>query len=638
MKPFLLIILIHCCSCFSANAQLCTGSLGKPVINIDFGKGPNPGPALNPNITGYQYSAPECFDDGIYSIRNSASGCPLRNWLELPSDHTRNGSGYCMLINAAYQANLFYTDTAKNLCGNTTYELAAWFYNLDRSFTCQGNPIKPNIGFSISTTAGVVLQTYNTGDIPFSPTGEWKQYGFLFTTPANTGDIIFKMFNNAPGGCGNDFALDDITFRACGPLLTATVSGSSAISFCEGNANTYNLSCNAPGSAANTMFQWQQSTDSINYTDISGATATNYMKSFAANALPGKYYLRMGILQNGQSINCSIYSSPVVFRIDPLPVGVINSNSPVCEKETLHLSVTGDPVILWTLPSGQTKTDNPLDLPNMNSSMEGKYYVKLKAAAGCEKTDSVSVLMNPAPIAFVSFTDTTVCSKTSINFHASGGTAYTWSPAGYLNSTIIANPVLTAVDSTLFTVIVQTDFFCSDTAFINVNTIKKPVVNAGPDRTLINGTTLQLNAVVTGNITGFNWLSSPYLSDPLSLHPFVDPVTDTKFVLTAEAIRNCGMSFDTVTVKVFDDIYIPNVFSPNNDGKNDIWRVSVLDAYSGIKVAVFSRSGQKVFETNDLLRGWDGTFKGEKLSGGNYIYLIYVPGRKAIKGNLLLLR
>ncbi|MEJ7609962.1 MAG: gliding motility-associated C-terminal domain-containing protein [Ferruginibacter sp.] len=639
MKPFYLLLFINCSICFSANGQLCSGSLGKPVINIDFGKGPNPGPPLSTSVTGYQYSAQECYDDGIYSIRNSISNCPLRNWQVVYFDHTRNGSGYCMFINAAYQADLFYTDTAKNLCGNTTYELAAWFLNLNKSFTCNGNPIKPNISFSVSTTAGAVLQTYNTGDISTTTEPVWKQFGFLFTTPPNTGNIIFKMYNNAAGGCGNDFALDDITFRPCGPMLTVSVNGSaSSISFCEGNANSYNLSCNISGNLNNPSYQWQQSTDSINYADIPGATAVNYIKNFAANALPGKYYYRMALLQNGQSVNCSVFSLPVVFRIDPLPFGVLSSNSPICEKAILQLLVTGDPVIFWTLPSGQTMSGNPLRLPGMNHALEGKYYVQLKAPSGCEKTDSVTVVMNPAPIAVVSFTDSTVCSAVPVNFQAWGGIDYLWSPSTRLNSSVLPDPVATAVDSTIFRVIVKNVYLCADTAYINLNTIKKPVVNAGPDRTVIIGTPVRINAQVTGNISGFNWISSAYLDDPFSLHPVVNPPAEMKFLLTAEAIRGCGMSLDTVNVKVFDDIYIPNVFTPNNDGRNDTWRIPSLDAYSGISVSVFSRYGQKVFETNNLQQGWDGKFKGEKLFGGNYIYMISIPGRQPIRGNLLLLR
>jgi len=67
--------------------------------------------------------------------------------------------------------------------------------------------------FQIEGTDGTVLNSYSTGNIPNLSAPSWQQFGFFFATPVGVSDIVLKIINNSPGGCGNDLALDDITFR-----------------------------------------------------------------------------------------------------------------------------------------------------------------------------------------------------------------------------------------------------------------------------------------------------------------------------------------------------------------------------------------------------------------------------------------
>ena len=198
-------------------AQLCQGSLGDPIINITFGSGVNPGANLKAATTSYQYVATDCPGDGFYTVRSNTSSCFGSSWHTLNSDHTGNANGYFMLVNASFQPSAFYIDTVKGLCSNTTYEFAAWIANVLRPSACSPNPIHPDLTFTLERTDGTILQSYNTKSIltQFVPT--WQQFGFFFTTPANVSNVVLRIFNNAPGGCGNDLALDDITFRPCGP-------------------------------------------------------------------------------------------------------------------------------------------------------------------------------------------------------------------------------------------------------------------------------------------------------------------------------------------------------------------------------------------------------------------------------------
>lgn len=110
----------------SVNAQLCGGSLGDPVVKIDFGSGSNPqGPPLSGNKTNYIYQAADCPNDGLYTIRSNTNNCFGNAWFQISQDHTGNPGGYMMIVNASYDPGDFYVDTVKGLCPGTTYEFAS---------------------------------------------------------------------------------------------------------------------------------------------------------------------------------------------------------------------------------------------------------------------------------------------------------------------------------------------------------------------------------------------------------------------------------------------------------------------------------------------------------------------------------
>ncbi|HMI77918.1 MAG TPA: hypothetical protein VK484_03950, partial [Ferruginibacter sp.] len=252
---FVMLVIIN-----SAHAQLCQGSLGDPIVNTTFGTGTNPGPPLLAATTTYQYLPGDCPNDGYYTVRNNTTACFGNSWHTVTADHTGDPNGYFMLVNASYQPGAFYLDTVRGLCGNSTYEFAAWIMNVLLTSSCGGSGIQPDLTFRIEKTDGTLLQSYNSGNIPATATPSWKQYGFFFTTPVAATDIVLRIVNNAPGGCGNDIALDDITFRPCGPLLTATITGmpTNTASLCEGTAGSFSFSCSVSGGFSNPTFQWQE--------------------------------------------------------------------------------------------------------------------------------------------------------------------------------------------------------------------------------------------------------------------------------------------------------------------------------------------------------------------------------------------
>jgi hypothetical protein len=260
-------------------AQVCSGSLGDAVVNVDFGSGSNPGSPLSPSITTYTFTTTSCPDDGSYTVVSSTSGCFANSWHNVPEDHTPNDiNGYMMLVNASFTPGVFYLDTVRNLCANTTYEFACVDNECSIAYFMQPlTPYIPKLVFNIETITGTILGSYSTGDINSNGTPTWIQHGLFFKTPANTNSVVIRLSNTAPGGCGNDIALDDITFRPCGPAVSLSGNNNQAsFDFCEGNATAVNLSVNIGSGYTIPSLQWQESIDSgSTWTDIAGANACN---------------------------------------------------------------------------------------------------------------------------------------------------------------------------------------------------------------------------------------------------------------------------------------------------------------------------------------------------------------------------
>jgi gliding motility-associated-like protein len=109
-------------------------------------------------------------------------------------------------------------------------------------------------------------------------------------------------------------------------------------------------------------------------------------------------------------------------------------------------------------------------------------------------------------------------------------------------------------------------------------------------------------------------------------------------VLNVFSGKGCETARDSVLVKVYQQLYVPNAFSPNGDGINDTWFIETLKAYPGAEVKVFNRLGQKIFDNNGQNISWDGKFKGELQNAGIYVYLIDLKNNgPVIKGKVLLI-
>ena len=448
----------------STRAQLCQGSLGDPVVNITFGAGPNPGPSLKAATTQYSFVNFDCPNDGFYTVINKTNNCFANSWHSLSKDHTGDPNGYFMLVNASIQPNDFYIDTIRGLCTNTTFEFAAWIINVLLPSACGGNGIQPNITFSIETTTGTLIQSVTSNNIASTSTPTWNQYGFFFKTQPGISDYVIRMRNNAPGGCGNDLALDDITFRPCGPKVTASIAGGSSTvtNLCDGDTASINLSGTISTGYTNPSYQWQLSTNNgITWNDIPGAISAVYKRTATVVA---SYQYRLAVAETGNIgvSNCRVVSNAVTVIVNNKPTTTAGNDGPKCPGTNVNLSSTGGVQYDWTGPNNFTSgNQNPL-ISSVAVAAAGKYYVTVTSSVGCKQKDSTVLVLYPKPLAqfnssapacdggSIQFTDQSTVNGQTINQwnwnFADGNTTALQNPA-HIFSPAAAYPVSLAVQS-----------------------------------------------------------------------------------------------------------------------------------------------------------------------------------------------
>lgn len=381
---FLAILFVTAIAVPFTNAQLCVGSLGDPVVNIDFGTG-----AASYSFTapGYRLTTGSCPNDGEYSITTFQSACG-RQWHSVSADHT--GGGAFMMVNASNTPGDFFLQSVNNLCPNTTYEFSCWVLNV------VNNPalIKPNLTFKVETTGGTILNQYETGDIGVAPQATWQQVGFFFTTGATSTSVVLRITNNSPGGMGNDLALDDITFRPCGPTIRSIAPpGLDTVRLCEYLQQPISYQAIVSPGYLTPAYQWQVSADTgRTWIDIPGATALQYQRMPGS---PGYYCYRLTVAESGSMgiTNCRIASNVHVADIYPRPLINAGPDRILFAGRSIQLGARSDAIAThqyqWTPTSflNDATLLNPIASPTSTLN----YTIQVTSVNNCINTDQVLV-------------------------------------------------------------------------------------------------------------------------------------------------------------------------------------------------------------------------------------------------------
>lgn len=628
------------------HAQLCTGSLGDPIINQDFGSGrgfvmpPGSSPLTKVN---------SCPNKGEYIISNFLFGCGSngdRSWLQMVGDHTRNQNGNYMLVNGENTTGTIYVDTARNLCAGTNYVFSAWISNAMQDFTCNKNPVLANLILTVEKPDGTVLRSTATGDIPTASGREWKEYGFAFVPPAGVSTVVVKISSAMRPGCGAAFVMDDITVRSCGPSVSITLDGATNNgNVCADYSAPFLLESQISGGYTDPVLQWQQSLDTgKTWNAIPGANTSTYAIPRRSTGVIN-YRLFVSERSNLGSPGCGIRSNDIYTEIHPVPEHRPPSNFFGCLDKNLALPAT-DPKalsVLWNGPNGYTSTDPAAVVNNVQYRDTGLYVLRQGFYFGCTTIDSFYLAIFPSTT-INALPGRDVCEGTSqqLQVTATGGGSFQWYPSTGLSDDKIGNPIATPKDTTEYKVVVTNQYGCKDSATILINVFRNIKIDAGPDKTILEGDTAVLQPIIAGTGVVYSWSPVLYLTGAQTPDPKAFPPESYQYTLSGISTVGCGIASDQVWVKVYKTLQIPNAFTPNGDGKNDVFRVLPLDNFTLKEFFVVDQFGQRVFSTGNIQQAWDGNFRGKPQPAGTYVYYVEMYNRQGKKiqkkGTLTLIR
>lgn len=334
-------------------------------------------------------------------------------------------------------------------------------------------------------------------------------------------------------------------------------------------------------------------------------------------------------------------------KFDALSISNATFTQPGCAGDTLKLFCDVGAAegidFLWIGPNGFSSTlQNPF-IANMQTFHAGIYKV-IATKIGCNTViDSTNVIINVKPSVTVN-TINPICEKEAFQLagtYAGFSATFLWTgPNGFSSSNlnnVISNATIANSGDYFLT---TTSNFCTQKDTISVIVKPLPIVDAGINQSIIQNSTILLNASFIGNDSLIRWTPNYNLNNDKIITPLASPLQTTTYKLEIITKEGC-YAFDEVEIKVYPKIIIPNAFTPNGDGINDVWLIPALTAFPNCEVQIFDRSGKIVFNTKNYLVAWNGKFKGHLLPVATYYYVIQLHddfNNKPIIGSITILK
>jgi len=277
---------------------------------------------------------------------------------------------------------------------------------------------------------------------------------------------------------------------------------------------------------------------------------------------------------------------------------------------------TGGISFVWDFGDGNTSNDYE---PTHYYSQPGTYNVALiildNVTCLINDTDYIEVIVKDPQV--LVRPDTAVCVGDEITLWASGGENHYWTPSTYLNNPSSDTTTAIIMESTTYNLYVESDGCILDLD-VFVDTLQQPTVNLGEDIKADWGTVVQL--LSNSNATNFWYTPITGLSCSTCPNPKVTSKESVTYYLTVKGANGC-YNYDTINIIYDGAIYLPNSFTPDGDGVNDIFYAHGEDIVE-FEMYIFNRWGQKLFYSNDMSIGWDGTFEGSLVQIESYVWKV----------------
>lgn len=381
----------------------------------------------------------------------------------------------------------------------------------------------------------------------------------------------------------------------------------------------HQLTLNAPSHTSAASYAW----------DFGNGYVENAADSFATHQYPDAGVYTASLLVEDATGCLSSVELPDKIVIHADPVVTISPAVPVsCKGAAVQLQASGGTSYNWTPAVGLTASgiDNPLSAPAATTT----YSVAVSDVNGCRGSGSVTVTV-PTPFTMSVSPDADVCKGSSIQLQASGADSYQWinATAG-LDNTGIADPVANPQDNIMYTVMGHDAYQCyADTKDIHVAVRSLPLVDAGPDREVVYGSENVLKINYSNDVTRWNWTPADFLNCTKCPAPVSRPYATMDYTVTVFNNYNCSAK-DSIRLKAVctdGNVYIPNAFTPNNDGTNDLFTINGYGVSKIRSFRIYNRWGEVIFQKKEFLPNdntavWNGRFKGMDAPAGVYVYFI----------------
>ncbi len=440
------------------------------------------------------------------------------------------------------------------------------------------------------------------------------------------------------------WSIDGVNFQVTN-IFTGLKSGNYTVTIRDMLGGTGTCTVTVPNTcisvtAAVVNSQCDNKSGSITATSGGGGTppytysidGTNFQSSVLFGALAaGNYTLSMKD-QTGRT-----GTIPATVAIDTNLTVDAGPDLRFCQGGSATLGATSNGSSFPWSPA--TGLDNPATAdPQASPSDSTKYY--LTATLGvCSHTDSVMVDVKPAPVADAG-RDTSICSVQSVQLNGNGslnssrpgssgaaGLNYRWTPSTGLDQPASPDPNVSQPPANITYRLVVTDANgCSSVndAQVTITVTPPPKVFAGDDTAILIGQPIRLQAtdINHSGFDSYSWSPSTGLSNPSIANPIAIPSQSITYTVLASTPDGCEGSA-SVSIKIYSSIgiFVPNAFTPNGDGHNDVLRAIPLGLRAFRNFSIYNRSGQRIFFTANPSEGWDGSFNGRPQDSGVYVWI-----------------
>ena len=376
------------------------------------------------------------------------------------------------------------------------------------------------------------------------------------------------------------------------------------------------------------------------------------------------YYTDASICINGGAVMSNTIMIQGGGSTDP-SVSISAQNETVCEGSPVKLFAAArnsgtHPAYQWQVNGVNVGTTDSLIISSPSNGDRITCVVTVDPSFPCSSVATtksneivLSVRQRTSTSATIDVASTTICKGDDVEIRATAVNAgtfpsYQWKLNGaeYAeNGAVFKSSALSDKDQLLCVVMPGNDV--CDAAPVQSNTIvftvkDAPSVHLTPVDTIAKrGVKVPVQAVVEGKMASFRWNPEAMLVDPSSLQTTTIPLRESiQLNLQVMAQNGCIVeAFSKINIR--SALFMPNAFSPNRDGKNDVFRIPEGTSIGLKEFSVFDRWGNKVFSTNNISQVWNGTLNGQPSPAGVYVYFISGTDDKGPvlqKGTVMLVR